>query len=164
MAASADELAKHGKNRKQVLLIVTDGADNASRLDLQEAIRRVQGLGGPVVYAIGLVFDTDKFDTDKGESKRARNDLEELSRETGGVAYFPRSMDEVSAIAEEVARDIRQQYVVDYHSSNPFRKGGYRSVRVEASDPHHGKLQVRTRRGYYAQTERPKQPGQEARQ
>ncbi len=159
VAASADELAKHGKNRKQVLLIVTDGADNASRLDLQEAIRRVQSLGGPVVYAIGLVFDTDQ-----GESKRARNDLEELSRETGGVAYFPHSLDDVSAIAEEVARDIRQQYVVDYHSSNPFRMGGYRSVRVEASDPHHGRLQVRTRRGYYAQTGRPRQPGQEARQ
>ena len=156
VAASADELAKHGKNRKQVLLIITDGADNASRLDLQEAIRRVQGMGGPVVYTIGLLFDAEK-----GESERARNDLEELSRETGGVAYFPRSLQDVDAIAGEVANDIREQYVVDYHSSEPFSLGGYRSVRVEASAPHHGGLFVRTRRGYYAQTEQPKQPRQE---
>ena len=66
VSASADELAKHGRNRKQVLLIITDGADNASRLSLQEAIRRVQGLAGPVVYSIGLLFDDEP-----GESQQA---------------------------------------------------------------------------------------------
>src|SRR5581483_4387608 len=60
VAASADELSKHAKDRKQVLLIITDGADNASRLDLKQAIRRVQDLGGPVVYTIGLLFDADQ--------------------------------------------------------------------------------------------------------
>lgn len=146
VAASADELAKHGKDRRQALLIITDGADNASRLTLQEAIRRVQVLGGPVVYTIGLLFDASK-----GESARARNDLETLSQDTGGVAYFPNSLQDVSAIASQVAKDIRQQYVVDYHSSKPFTLGGYRSVRVEASSPHRGLLFVRTLRGYYAE-------------
>jgi len=46
VAASADELASHGKLPKQVLLVITDGADNASRLDLEQAIRRVQNLAG----------------------------------------------------------------------------------------------------------------------
>ena len=151
VAASADELAKHGKNRKQVLLIITDGADNASRLDLKEAIRRVQGLGGPVVYTIGLLYDADRNELD-----RARNDLETLSQETGGVAYFPRSLQDVYSIAADVARDIRQQYVVDYHSNRPFSLGGYRTVRAEAIDPGRGKLSVRTKRGYFAQQEQPK--------
>jgi VWFA-related protein len=148
VAASADELAKHGKNRKQVLLIITDGADNASRLNLQEAIRRVEGLGGPVVYSIGLLFDDEA-----GESQQARDDLERLSRETGGVAYFARSLEDVNGIAAEVARDIREQYVVDYHSSKPFTQGGYRSVRVEATSPREGPMLVRTKRGYYPKTE-----------
>ena len=148
VAASADELAKHGKNRKQVLLIITDGADNASRLDLQQAIRRVQGLAGPVVYSIGLLFDDEPQ-----ESEQARNDLERLAEETGGVAYFARSMADVNSIAAEVARDIREQYVVDYHSSKPFTQGGYRSVHVEAISPRHGTLIVRTKRGYYPRTE-----------
>lgn len=151
VAASADELAKHGKNRKQVLLIITDGADNASRLALRDAIRRVQGLGGPVVYTIGLLYDAER-----NESDRARNDLETLSRETGGVAYFPGSLQDVYAIAADVARDIRQQYVVDYHSSRPFSLGGYRTVRAEAIDPGHGALLVRTKRGYFAQPEQTK--------
>lgn len=151
VAASADELAMHGKNRKQVLLIITDGADNASRLSLKDAIRRVQGLGGPVVYTIGLLYDANQ-----NESLRARNDLEALSQETGGVAYFPNSLQDVYAIAADVARDIRHQYVVDYHSSRPFSLGGYRTVRVEAIDPGRGPLLVRTKRGYFAQQEQPK--------
>jgi VWFA-related protein len=159
VAASADELAKHGKNRKQVLLIITDGADNASALNLRDAIRRVQGLGGPVVYTIGLLFDTER-----NESDRARSDLETLSQETGGVAYFPRSLQDVYSIAADVARDIREQYVVDYHSSRPFSLGGYRTVRVEAIAPGRGTLYVRTKRGYFAQQDQSKQPAQEAEQ
>jgi Ca-activated chloride channel family protein len=145
VAASADELSNHGKLPKQVLLVITDGADNASRLDLMQAIRRVQNLGGPVVYTIGLLFDADKAESDK-----ARNDLESLSRETGGIAYFPSSLREVDQIASEVARDIRDQYTIGYHSSKPASLGGFRVVRVEASAPRHGRLTVRTRRGYYA--------------
>jgi Ca-activated chloride channel family protein len=159
IAASADELAKHGKNRKQVLLIITDGADNASRLSLEESIRRVQGMAGPVVYSIGLLFDDEP-----GESQRARDDLERLSRETGGVAYFARSLEDVNMIAAEVARDIREQYVVDYHSSKPFTQGGYRSVRVEAVSASHGPLLVRTKRGYYPKTEQQTEPVQNAQQ
>lgn len=144
-AASADELVKHGKHRKQVLLIITDGADNASRLDLSQAIRRVQSLAGPVVYTIGLLFDVDQDEAD-----RARNALERLSQETGGIAYFPHTLADVNAIAGEVARDIHNQYTVDYHSSKPISLGGYRTVRVEVSGPNHERLTVRTKHGYYA--------------
>lgn len=145
VAASADELSKHGKERRQVLLIITDGSDNASRLDLQQAIRRVQDLGGPVVYSIGLLFDAEREEQD-----RARSALEQLSQETGGIAYFPRSTSEVDSIAQDVARDIRNQYVLAYHSSKPSSLAGYRTVRVEATAPNHGRVVVRTRRGYYA--------------
>lgn len=146
VAASADELVNHAKLPKQVLLVITDGADNASRLDLEQAIRRVQNLGGPVVYTIGLLFGIDKE-----ESDRARDALEKLSQETGGIAYFPHSLEDVDTIATEVARDIRGQYTIGYHSSNPVSLGGYRVVHVEANAPKHGRMIVRTRRGYFAQ-------------
>lgn len=145
VAAAADELSKHGKHRKEVLLIITDGADNASRLTMQEAIRRVQDLGGPVVYCVGLLFDANRE-----ESDRARAALERLSEETGGVAYFPHSLQDVNSVAAQVAHDIRDQYTVDYHSSRPASLGGYRTVHVEAIGPNHHRLIVRTRRGYYA--------------
>ncbi len=153
VAASADELSKHAKDRKQVLLIITDGADNASQLDLRQAIRRVQDLGGPVVYTIGLLFDSDK-----DESDQARRALEMLSEETGGVAYFPQSIEEVDSIAAEIAHDIRNQYTIAYRSTKSVSLGGYRVVHVEADAPGVGKLNVITRHGYYAQ----RQPTQTA--
>jgi VWFA-related protein len=146
VAASADELAKNTKFPKQVLLIVSDGADNASRLSEQQAIQRVQNLGGPVVYSIGLLYDSDAR-----EYQRAHQALQTLSDDTGGLAYFPRSLAEVNEIASEVARDIRNQYTVGYRSTRSASLGGYRVVHVEAVAPRHGKLTVRTRRGYYAQ-------------
>jgi Ca-activated chloride channel homolog len=157
VAASADVLSKYAKHPKQVLLIVSDGADNASRLDLQQAIRRVQNLGGPVVYTIGLLYDTDQ-----NEFQRAKTALASLSEETGGVAYFPRSLDEVNSIAADVAEDIREQYTVGYHSTKPSSLGGYRFVHVEAVSPHHGKLIVRTRRGYYAKRPQDTQTAQKS--
>jgi Ca-activated chloride channel homolog len=145
VAASADELSKHAQQRKEALLIITDGADNASRLTLQQAIRRVQNLGGPVVYTIGLLYDADR-----DEARDARTALQTLSDETGGVAYFPASLADVNRIAAEVATDIRNQYSIAYHSTKPANLGGYRTVRIEARAPRRGKLTVRTRRGYYA--------------
>ena len=147
VVASADELAKHAKNPKQVLLIITDGEDDASTLNLQQAIRRVQDLHGPEIYAIGLLYN------DSGaEARTARKALELLTAETGGLVYFPRSLRSVGEIADEVAQDIRNQYSIGYHPTKPFSQGGYRTVRVEASAPGQGRLTVRTRTGYYATT------------
>ena len=68
VVASANQMSRHAKQQKQVLLIITDGGDNASRLTLTQAIRRVQALDGPVVYTIGLLYE----DLSKEEAARAR--------------------------------------------------------------------------------------------
>lgn len=159
VAASANELAAHAPHRKKVLLIVTDGADNASHLTLQQAIRRVQNLGGPVVYCIGLLYDADR-----GEYRRAHDALELLAQETGGVAYFPSSLGDVNQIAAQVADDIRNQYTIAYHSTKPASLGGYRIVHVEAQARSHGKLTVRTRKGYYATPAKPRESAQDSAQ
>jgi Ca-activated chloride channel homolog len=144
VVASADELSKEAKHPKEVLIIVTDGADNASRLNLEQAVHRVQYMGGPVVYSVGLLFGDDKQ-----EAERAKADLETLSADTGGIAYFPKSLEDVHEIAAEIARDIRHQYTLGYHPSKSVTLGGFRTVRVEAEAAGHGKLIVRTSKGYY---------------
>lgn len=151
VAASADELARQSRLPKQVLLVITDGADNASRLSLAQVIRRVQALGGPVVYSIGLLYGVDDSD-----AKQARVALESLSSDTGGISYFPSSLDQVDQIALEIARDIREQYTIGYHPTRPDALGGYRTVRVEAHAHGFKKLAVRTRKGYYARPSTPK--------
>ncbi|HEX3470409.1 MAG TPA: VWA domain-containing protein [Silvibacterium sp.] len=146
VVASADQLAKNAKRPKQALLIITDGEDNASTFTLEQTIRRVQDLQGPVVYSIGLLFGDENSGR---ESRRARRALKLLSDETGGIGFFPKSLADVDSIAAEVAHDIRNQYTIGYHSTKPPSQGGYRVLRVEAHSPGHGKLGVRTRSGYY---------------
>jgi VWFA-related protein len=145
VVASADVLSQHAKSGKPVLLVITDGEDNASRLTLEQAVRRVQQLNGPVVYTIGLLYDADS----KEEAQRARDALQTLSDETGGIAYFPQSLRDVNWIASEVAHVIRNQYTVGYHSTKSPTLGGYRRVHVVAAEPKRGPLTVRTRNGYY---------------
>jgi VWFA-related protein len=149
LVASADYLTKNAKNTKQVLIIITDGEDNASSATLEQAIRRIQDFDGPVIYCVGLLFGED---TDKRESRHARRVLETIAEQTGGSAYFPKSLKEVDAIAGEVAADIRTQYTIAYRSTNPPSNGGYRRVHVEAKEKGFGKLEVRTRSGYYPRT------------
>jgi Ca-activated chloride channel homolog len=146
LVASADYLTKNAKHPKQVLLVITDGEDNASSATLEQTIRRIQDLDGPVIYCVGLLFGDD---TDKRESRHARRVLETLAEQTGGAAYFPKSVKDVDEIAAEVAQDIRTQYTITYHSTKSPTLGGYREIHVEAKGKTFGRLSVRTRSGYY---------------
>ena len=150
--ASADYMTKAAKRSKQVILIITDGEDNASSSTLEETVRRVQNLQGPVVYCVGLLFE----DNGTGrEGRRARRALQELADETGGVAFFPKSLAQVDETAQEVAKDIRSQYTIGYHSTAPITKPGYRTVHVEARAKGMNRLIVRTRTGYFPKGSEP---------
>ncbi|MGZ4731038.1 MAG: VWA domain-containing protein [Terriglobales bacterium] len=142
VVASADELKKHGKLQKKILFVVTDGEDDASRESLEQAVRRLQEENGPTVYAIGLLGEE--------RQRRAKRALLTIAERTGGIAFFPRTLDEVDAISSTVARDIRNQYTIGYKPTTPRTVSGYRTIRVDARAPGHGKLTVRTRSGYYA--------------
>jgi len=152
VVASADHLEEYAKRPKQVLLVITDGVDNASSLDLEQTIRKVQDLQGPVVYTIGLLFGPE---TDPREERRAKRALQLLSDYTGGLAFFPKNLSQVDPIAAEVAQDIRSQYTISYHSTKPMSIPGYRTVKVEAEAHGYGRLIVRTRTGYYPQPATP---------
>ena len=106
----------------------------------------MQQLSGPVIYSIGLLFGDEMS---RAEVRHARRALEMLSAETGGMAFFPKSMDQIDQIAAEVARDIRSQYTLGYHSTKPSTVQGFRKVEVTAESKGLGKLTVRTRTGYF---------------
>jgi hypothetical protein len=92
------------------------------------------------VYAIGL--------TEEGMTRSGRQALQDLASSTGGVAFFPQSLDEVNDISRNVARDIRSQYTIAYNPG-PNIGTGYQAIRVEAHAPGYAHLTVRTRNGYY---------------
>jgi VWFA-related protein len=143
VVASADHLKRNAKLEKKVILVVTDGEDNASRETLEQAVRQLQQENGPTVYAIGILGDEE-------HPKRAKRALEIITQRTGGTAFFPKGLDEVDAISRTIAHDIRNQYTIGYKPTNPRTSGGFRQIRVDARAKGHNKLIVRTKSGYYA--------------
>jgi len=140
VVASAVHLRNNPRLTKRVLLVITDGQDNMSRETLEEALRKLQPNKGMTVYAIGL---TD------GLSRSGRQALQALATSTGGVAYFPQSLDEVDEITRTVAHDIRSQYTLAFRPPESAPYNQYQRLQVEAHAPGYGHLTVRTRTGYY---------------
>jgi Ca-activated chloride channel homolog len=139
--AVALEHLKKGDRDKKVLVVVSDGGDNASKYKLPEIMTMV-GQPYAIVYTIGI-FDDQDADRNPGVLKR-------LAKDTGGEAFLPESLKDVGPICAQIARDIRNQYTIAYVPTNRKRDGSYRVVQVKASAPGHGHLSVRTRTGYFA--------------
>jgi Ca-activated chloride channel family protein len=97
-----------GSRDKKVLIVMSDGGDNASAHSLAEVLK-IADQSSVLVYAIGI-FDAEDPD-------RNPDVLRRLARTTGGEAFFPRRFDDVVAICERTARDIRNQYTIGYVSS-----------------------------------------------
>lgn len=146
VVATADELRKHARLQKKVLFVVTDGEDNASRESLEQAVRRLSEENGPTVYAIGLLGEE--------KARRARRALQTMAERSGGISFFPKTLDEVDEISRTVAHDIRNQYTIGYKPSTPKTMGGYRTIHVDVHAHGYNKLTVRTRSGYYPGQER----------
>ena len=130
-----------GSRDKKVLIVVSDGGDNASARSLAQ-VMKLAGQSSAVIYTVGL-FDEEDPDRNPGVLKR-------LAQATGGEAFLPGQLSEVVAICERIARDIRHQYTIGYVPINPTRDGAYRAIRVLARAKGHDKLSVRTRTGYIA--------------
>ena len=147
LIGSLDHLKK-GSRDKKVLLVITDGEDNASRKDLGYTTQAVQQ-SNAIIYAVGL-FSDDSHQ----EVKRGTKALKVITEATGGQSYFPKNSEEVESICTQIAHDIRNQYTIAYYPTNSKRDGTFRAVQVQVSPPRgRGKMTVRTRTGYYAQKE-----------
>jgi len=144
---SLDHLKK-GRRDKKVLLLISDGVDNASRRTLTDAVREAQK-SDAVIYAIGI-FSDDDLKQNRSQMRKARGALIDLTTATGGLAFFPETANETEALCTQIAHDIRNQYTLAYSPTNLSRDGKFRSVMVDVTPPKGiGKLLVRTRTGYY---------------
>ena len=143
---SMDELRKKAKRDKKVLLVVTDGNDNASTETLEAVVRDAQQ-SDVLIYAIGLLSQEERK-----EARSAKRALDLLVTSTGGQVFYPNSVTEVEAIAKEVARDIRSQYTIAYTPSNSVLDGTFRTIKVLVKSRNNPI--ARTRMGYYATKDR----------
>jgi Ca-activated chloride channel family protein len=126
-----------GEREKKVLLVISDGGDNASTTALPQILKKAEE-STAIIYAIGI-YDASDPDKNPGVLRR-------IAKATGGEAFFPDDISKVGGICEGIARDIRHQYAIGYVSGNT-QPGGRRVIRVTARSA--GKdLIVRTRTSY----------------
>jgi VWFA-related protein len=139
--AAETYLKDRAKRDRRVLLVITDGNDNASAASL-DRIRKAAEQNEIVIYAIALFADASR-------AKEAHHELDELAERTGGSAYYPPSIEAVDEVALDIARQIRQQYTLAYAPVNQALDGSYRSIRVSVAGPQ--RFSVHTRAGYRAE-------------
>ncbi|HWR54082.1 MAG TPA: VWA domain-containing protein [Bryobacteraceae bacterium] len=140
--ASLEHLSNAGRDRK-ALIVISDGGDTASRLGFRDVLEKARASHASI-YTIVLI---DPNDHDPAH----RPDLmAKLARATGGESYRPESMQALFDACGQIARELRCQYTIAYTPDPPSQEGRYRGVRVTVRAPGRGRLEVRTRPGYYA--------------
>ncbi len=139
--AVAIEHMKMGNRDKKVLIVVSDGGDNASKYKLSQILALAEK-SDAIIYTIGIYTDEDP--------DKKPDALQKLSHATGGAAQFPGALTDVVPLCERIAHDIREQYTLAYAPATRKQDGAYRVIQVKARAPGHGNMSVRTRAGYYA--------------
>jgi Ca-activated chloride channel family protein len=143
------EKLKEGSNPKKALLLITDGEDNRSRYTFQNVKDFVKEQDVQI-YGIGIV---DEWNSQLSAGHTGRAMIEELADLTGGRAFFPDSVYELEDICTKIAVELKNQYVLGFHSTNGAKDGKWRKLRVKVNPPkgiEH--LNVRAKSGYYAAT------------
>jgi Ca-activated chloride channel family protein len=130
---------QYGHLQKKALIIISDGGDNASHLKYSQVLAQARQ-SQSLIYSIALV-GSDLEEENPGLLRR-------LSKDTGGIAYFPHEGESVANVSAEIARDLREQYTLGYAPQNMKSADAFRKIEVKVTAPGHGKLRVRTRQGY----------------
>ena len=142
LLSGLNRLERSSRPRK-ALVLVSDGADNASQTVLKDVLERARR-SEVTIYTIGL-FDQDDPDANGGV-------LKNLATMTGGLRFLPRSPGPLLAATEQIAREIRSAYTVSFVP--PERDGAYHPVKVEITGRDSRHFTVRTRPGYTASSEK----------
>lgn len=161
-----------GSHQKKVLVVVTDGDDNASRVSFKNLVERAKE-AGVLIYAIGMFESMNAELRPDGSDARSsfrrlsgsggwqhgrfaaaefsRGELKKLAEVSGAVAHFPTSLAECKEAMRAIAAEVSRQYSIGYYPTNAARDGKWRKIQVKVSVPD-GKIAyaARTRAGYYA--------------
>ena len=128
-----------GQWDKKALIIVSDGGDNASQQKYSQILTLAQR-SQVSIFSVGLA------DADEEENPDV---LRRLSKATGGIAFFPTSLQEVTDISRRIARDLREQYTLGFVPEKTGSTASFRQLTVKVLAPGRGKVHVRTRPGYF---------------
>lgn len=152
--ATSDYAHEKGKQRRKALVIITDGLERNSSVKEKEVMEAIKE-NEVQVYLVGFISEDEPQGLfSRSPAKKAKELLTRLAEDSGGRAFFPAAVTEMSSIAAQIGKDLRTQYVVSYYPSNQARDGKFRTVRVNVTPKDNRRLIARTRQGYYARSDK----------
>ncbi|MCS7078758.1 MAG: VWA domain-containing protein [Chloracidobacterium sp.] len=144
---SAEYADKEGKNRRKAIVVISDGDDRDSYYDRRQLLKLLQEYQVQV-YIIGFPDEDDDGGLfGRSTRKRSIELINDIAKETGGRAFFPKSPDELPEIVRAINADLRTQYSIGFVPNQDRRDGGFRRITVRVEDGKR-KLVARTRSGY----------------
>lgn len=138
----AQQHLERSAQTKKALVVISDGGDNRSTHQMRDIVRAA-GVSGALFYAVGI-YDPLDGDANPGVLRR-------LANETGGEAFFPERVSEISSLCESIARDLRNQYTLVYAPAARPGDTAFHKIRVTVKDPKKRSLKIRARSGYYSE-------------
>jgi len=139
--ACRDEIMAKDKGKyetRRAIILLSDGDDNQSRVSRDEAVEMAQK-AEVIIYTISTNTSGQKLKGDKV--------LEYFAEETGGRAFFPFKIQDVSDAFSQIQDELRSQYALSYKPADLQMNGKYHSIQILADNK---KYKVRSRKGYYA--------------
>ncbi len=144
VALSLDHM-RQGRHQKKVLVVITDGDDNASHIRFTRLLEMAKK-SETLVYIVGF-FEAMDLPNLKLLGRQSSDELKRLAEQTGGIAYFPKGMQECDRACKDIALQVSRQYSLGYYPKNIEWDGRWREIRVAVNRPE--KAMVRTRAGYF---------------
>jgi Ca-activated chloride channel family protein len=141
----AVEKVRQGRHSKKALLLISDGQDNNSRYSYKELRNRVKE-ADVLIYAIGI---TDPYNDSL--AGMGRSVLEEITRMTGGRAFFPNanSRFELTEICARIALELRHQYSIGFYPTDTEKNTKWHKVKIKVNRPKGiGRLSLSYKDGY----------------
>jgi VWFA-related protein len=133
----------------RVLVILSDGQNNAGKTDLNAAITIAQQ-AQVAIYTVSTNYRyTIDYTQEDWDAKNGNDNLRKLAEQTGGRLVTPPDAKSVGKAFAKVAEELRSRYAIAYRPADFTADGHYRKISIAAHRPGE-KLQIRTRKGYYA--------------
>jgi len=137
--AAKEKLA--GQQGRRVIILISDGDDNSSRISMTEALEIAQRND----------ISIHSISTNAAESRSRNNDrgdkvMKKFADETGGKVFFPFRLQELAQDFQNISEELRAQYTLAYRSTNARSDGAFRKIRIDVADK---RYKVRARSGYY---------------
>lgn len=128
---------------RRVLVIVSDGIETTSRSDFETTIQRVLADDCQI-----FIVQTGLYEGANVRALAAERRMEQLSGQTGGAVYLPKSTTELSEAFLQIAADLAHQYVLSYYPREEPRDGRFHSIDLRVKS--RKEVRVRARKGYYS--------------